>query len=143
MDWQLYKTKLWASYGNWKNPEPGTLLAANIEWAKAFKEAGVKARYEPYYGTYNAVVKSTDKYNYLEWSFDSITTDNIRPLLEETLDKISEYNQYRFKWINLDGTSWTLSYAYKPLLLDAPSNSTPPKQLDTDTDGISIEDVPF
>ena len=138
MNWKLYKMRLWASYGNFKNPTEWTFLYAQKEAQKAFKESYPKLRFEPYFMTLKWEVKAADKYKYINWQFDSITSTDMSELIISTWEAITNFNSNWFPWVDLTQPALNVPFNIKGWLqLNAwPSN-------DTNSEPVDINDVPF
>jgi len=102
MDGKLYKIRLGASYGRWKDVQDGTFLHAKDEGQKAFKEQYATMRFEFHYLTLNATVKKADKYKYIDWSFDSVTNESVMESLTKTKDAVSNLNTQNFPGVSVD-----------------------------------------
>ena len=146
MEGTLYKIRLWASYGRWKDVQPWTFLSVKEEWVKAFKETYPTMRFEHYYLTLNAKVEATDKYKFLSWEFASITKDSIIDTLTKTNEDIQSFNENGFPWISIDNQAEALSYDMNRLTLETSEKVATIlewKWEEADEEWISISDVPF
>lgn len=143
MDGKLYKIRLWASYGRWKDIQDGTFLHAKNEWMKAFKEAYPTMRFEFHYLTLKASVEKADKYKFLNWSFDSITENSVMEPLNKTRDAVSNLNTQNFPGVTVGNGMESLEFKMNRLAIEAPKKVTEPKEATVETGDISLEDVPF
>lgn len=101
MDGKLYKIRLWASYWRWKDVQKGTFLYAKDQWMKAFKEAYSTMRFEFHYLTLNAKVEKADKYKFLNWEFDSVTSESVIDQLTKTNWAVDDLNVQNFPWLTV------------------------------------------
>lgn len=146
MDWQLFKLKLGASYGRWKDIKDGTFLAAKDAGAKAFKETHPSIRFEHHYLTLDGEVKAADKYKYLEWSFKQVTATNVVDDVMKTKEAIKAFNESRFPGVATSNGMEALPFDMNRLLLSTSekvSDVLETKDEPIQDWEISVDDLPF
>jgi hypothetical protein len=147
MDGKLYKLKLWASYGRWKDIKPGTFLAAKEEWVTAFKKTHPSIRFEHHYLTIDGEVKAADKYKFISWSFKEITAANVVDDLVKTKEAISAFNESRFPGVTVTNGMEALPYDMNRLLLGTSEQVTEILEWEventTPSDVVDANDLPF
>lgn len=142
LDWELFKLRLWASYWRWKDVKEGTFLFAKDKGSREFMKQYGWMRFEFHYLTLDAKVMKADSYKYIEWTFNSITSESVIDNLNKTREAITNLNTNNFQWVSLANWMESIQFDINRKLLEMPSEKKELEEKESDTE-ISVEDIPF